>query len=258
MEAELKSEKELRSKEELKWLEEDLQLEGEYACLEDESKSEKELRSREELRWLEDESELEEDLGSEEVCLKKELKLEGKPRSRLNLFVEIEKACVDLYQELRAFLKDKNEEETQDEQFKELLATSRASRMRVKLITRTLEGSRSYRFNSFFSKVVTLEKKSDHLIVKAGHFQSQPSLLEAYQNISSPEMNERETLKWMIRNGYLASDFLRCANPLDVLFDYDHLANERPPIRKGFSGIDFSFHHKYSKMMEIVSQFPKE
>jgi hypothetical protein len=258
LEDESKSEEELGSREELGWLEEDLQLEEEYACLEDESNSEEELRSREELGWLEDESELEEDLRSEEVYLKKELELEGKPRSRLNLFVEIERACVDLYQELRAFLKDKNEEETQDEQFKELLATSRASRMRVKLITRTLEGSRSHRFNSFSSKVVALEEESDHLIAKAGHSQPQPSLLEAYQNISSPEMNERETLEWMIRNGYLASDFLRCANPLDVLFDNDHLANEWPPIRKGFSGVDFSFHHEYSKLMEVVSQFPKE
>jgi len=71
-------------------------------------------------------------------------------------------------------------------------------------------------------------------------------------------MDERETLEWMIRNGYLSSNFLRCENPLDVLFDRDYLAKKLPPKRKGLFGVEFSFHQAYSKLMEAVSQFPKE
>jgi hypothetical protein len=233
---------------------------------EEESRSEEELGSGEELWWFEAESESEEELGNlgpKKFDLKKELELELQSEllPTVNLFVEVERVCVDLYQKMRAFLKDMNGEETQDEQVKELLDTSPPSRVRVKLITRTLQHSRTRRFHNFSSKIVALEELSDHLIAKSGRLIPQPSLLKAYRNNRSPEMNERETLEWMIQNGYLASNFLYCENPLDVLFGYgDHynFDKERPPKRKGFSGVDFSFHQEYLKLMEVVSQFPRE
>ncbi|KAF2800146.1 hypothetical protein K505DRAFT_383797 [Melanomma pulvis-pyrius CBS 109.77] len=141
---------------------------------------------------------------------------------------------------------EEEDEEDEDDQSHQIRKNGDPPRVCVKLII-----LRDGDSETFSSKAVTQLDKSDDLI--AG---TQSSRLAAYHNSSSPEMNERETLKWMVRGGYHSAALLNVKDPRHIFWSNDIFS----PIivKRDYSSIDYSFQPAYSKLNNEVSKLPKD
>ena len=168
--------------------------------------------------------------------------------SSMTVFVDVEMGSAMVYRTLRERLEDDAEarKESYQEHPKISLVPVNAVHFHVKLITRQLAGTARYT-----TKVITSDTDFQHLMPKP------EQVFRTYLASEGLEMDEQETLGWLVENGYLSTALLRIPFDKSLLFN-GHYSFPQSPETLRTSIVDFTFKPAYSDLRQALSRLPQK
>jgi hypothetical protein len=169
--------------------------------------------------------------------------------SFMSVLVDVKMGSVMVYRALKDKLEGDTEarKEAHEEHPKISLVPVNAVQFHVKLITRQLVSTSRYT-----TKVIASNTDFQRLVAKP------EQAFSSYLASESLEMDEQETLGWLVDHGYLSTALLRIPFHGSLLFGGQQNNSPQSPETSRFSIIDFTFKPAYSDIQQALSRLPKK